>query len=126
MATGQQLTGCLLPSKWHVDKFSDGARRFCVSQHPQVEAKIVEELGRHGLLATADAPQPRPLQYEDLSRLTYLNLVIKVWSGSLTCHAWRHTCHPVYGDVKLSPEGYLKFPLSLYHVSEIRWCSVSW
>ncbi|EIE19314.1 cytochrome P450 [Coccomyxa subellipsoidea C-169] len=50
---------------------------YCVSQHPEVEAKIVEELGNQGLLATADAPQPRPLQYEDLSRLTYLNLVIK-------------------------------------------------
>lgn len=42
----------------------------------------MEELGRHGLLATADAPQPRSLQYEDLSKLTYLNLVIKVGHGS--------------------------------------------
>ena len=42
----------------------------------------MEELGRHGLLATADAPRPRSLQYEDLSKLTYLNLVIKVGPGS--------------------------------------------
>ena len=42
----------------------------------------MEELGRHGLLATADAPRPRSLQYEDLSKLTYLNLVIKVGYGS--------------------------------------------
>ncbi|CAL8468296.1 g7836 [Coccomyxa elongata] len=50
---------------------------FCVSQHPEIEAKIVEELARLGLLATLDKPQPRALQYEDLSKLTYLNLVIK-------------------------------------------------
>ncbi len=52
--------------------------RFCVSQHPDIEAKIVEELASLELLATAQAPQPRPLQYEDLNKLAYLNLVIKV------------------------------------------------
>ena len=52
--------------------------RFCVSQNPQIEAKIVKELGSLGLLATTGSPQPRPFQYEDLSKLTYLNLVIKV------------------------------------------------
>lgn len=49
-----------------------------MSQHPEIEARIVEELERLGLLATPDKPQPRALQYEDLSKLTYLNLVIKV------------------------------------------------
>jgi hypothetical protein len=48
-----------------------------VSQHPEVEAKIVAELDSLGLLATAAQPQPRQLQYEDLSKLTYLNMVIK-------------------------------------------------
>lgn len=52
--------------------------RFCVSQHPGIEAKIVEELASLELLASAQAPQPRMLQYEDLSKLAYLNLVIKV------------------------------------------------
>lgn len=49
-----------------------------MSQHPEIEAKIVDELDGLGLLATSDKPQPRALQYEDLSKLTYLNLVIKV------------------------------------------------
>ena len=49
-----------------------------MSQNPQLEAKIVKELGSLGLLATTGSPQPRPFQYEDLSKLTYLNLVIKV------------------------------------------------
>ena len=52
-------------------------RRYCVSQNPHIEAKIVEELDRLGLLATESRPQPRELQYEDLSKLTYINLVIK-------------------------------------------------
>jgi hypothetical protein len=49
-----------------------------VSQNPQIEAKIVQELGSLGLLATKSNPKPRELQYEDLSKLTYLNMVIKV------------------------------------------------
>ena len=52
--------------------------RFCVSQNPQIEAKIVQELDSLGLLATSSNPQPRELQHEDLSKLTYLNMVIKV------------------------------------------------
>jgi len=52
--------------------------RFCVSQNPHIEAKVVEELDRLGLLATKERPQPREVKYEDLSKLTYLNLVIKV------------------------------------------------
>ena len=49
-----------------------------MSQNPHIEAKVVEELDRLGLLATKERPQPREIKYEDLSKLTYLNLVIKV------------------------------------------------
>jgi fatty acid synthase len=38
----------------------------------------MEELNELGLLVTPDRPHPRPLEYADLSRLTYLNCVIKV------------------------------------------------
>ena len=58
---------------------------FLVSQHPEVEDKIVAELDQAGLLATAMRPQPRALQYEDLSRLMYLNMVIK---ASHFCLFW--------------------------------------
>lgn len=54
------------------------ACRFAISQHPEVEAKIVEELQSHGLLATAENPDPRQLTYPDLGKLTYLQAVIKV------------------------------------------------
>ena len=48
-----------------------------MSQNPSIEAKIAEELDSLGLLAKPGCPQPRALQYDDLSKLTYLNMVIK-------------------------------------------------
>ena len=38
----------------------------------------MEELKSHGLLATAENPNPRQLSYPDLGKLTYLQAVIKV------------------------------------------------
>ena len=58
--------------------------RYCVSQNSHIEDKIVKELDGLGLLATKERPRPRELQYEDLSKLTYLNLVIKA-SPALHC-----------------------------------------
>ena len=43
----------------------------------QVEQKILAELGELGLLATAEQPQPRSVDYADLDKLTYLSCVIK-------------------------------------------------
>ena len=56
---------------------------YCVSQAPKVEAKIVEELRALNLLATPEQPVPRPIQWEDVAKLAYLNNVIK----ARTC-AW--------------------------------------
>ena len=50
---------------------------YLVSQHPEVEAKLVAELEQAGLLATPQQPEPRALQYADLSKLTFLSMVIK-------------------------------------------------
>ena len=51
--------------------------RYLISQHPEVEERILQELAQHDLM-----PGPhgagRALRLEDLSRLTYLNCVIKV------------------------------------------------
>ena len=51
---------------------------YAISQDADVEAKITEELASLGLLATPERPKPRPLEWEDLSKLVYLNAVIKV------------------------------------------------
>ena len=51
---------------------------YLVSQHPEVETKICAELDEHGLLVTPSRPNPRKVTYEDLSKLTYLDMVIKV------------------------------------------------
>jgi len=40
----------------------------CPAPPPQVEARLVEELRGLGLLATPDCPEPRQLQWEDLSQ----------------------------------------------------------
>ena len=79
---------------------------YAVSQHPEVEAKIVEELRSLDLLATPEQPTPRPIQWDDIPHLTYLNAVIKVPSiapqsrqSALPCHlGHQHRCtSPCYG-----------------------------
>ena len=51
---------------------------YLVSQHPQVEANICQDLDQHGLLVTADRPNPRKVTHDDLSKLSYLDMAIKV------------------------------------------------
>eukprot|EP00884_Botryococcus_braunii_P008881 jgi/Botrbrau1/17995/Bobra.0713s0002.1 len=48
-----------------------------LTQNPEVMRKLEQELDEAGLLVTASRPSPRPLQYTDLSQLTYLNWVLK-------------------------------------------------
>ncbi|CAL8472236.1 g11778 [Coccomyxa elongata] len=50
---------------------------YFLSQHPEVEAKVVAELEASQLLVTASRPQPRMPEYDDLQRLNYLKCVIK-------------------------------------------------
>ena len=52
--------------------------RYFISQHPEVEAKIVRELHALGVCATADGKEPRKLTPADMQKLTYLPCVIKV------------------------------------------------
>ena len=56
----------------------DVVRRYLISQHPEVEEKILAELADLHLLKTEHNPKPREMTYADLSKLTYLNAVIKV------------------------------------------------
>ncbi len=52
--------------------------RYLISQHPEVEAGIMEELDSLELTITPERPNPRPMVYADLSKMVYLNAVIKV------------------------------------------------
>ena len=53
------------------------ANRYLLSQHPDVETRVVAELDALELLVTPSRPQPRELEWADLGRLTYLQAVIK-------------------------------------------------
>eukprot|EP00884_Botryococcus_braunii_P001263 jgi/Botrbrau1/11137/Bobra.331_1s0007.1 len=50
---------------------------YCLSQHREVEAKLVDELAALGLLASSGNPKPRQVEWEDLPKLVYLEAVIK-------------------------------------------------
>eukprot|EP00884_Botryococcus_braunii_P001148 jgi/Botrbrau1/11033/Bobra.92_2s0006.1 len=50
---------------------------YLISQHPEVEAKIMQELDSVGLLVTEERPMPRDLEYADIGKLPYLAAVMK-------------------------------------------------
>lgn len=52
--------------------------RYMLSQHPEVERRVAEELDALGLLAKPGRPRPRPAEFADIARLTYLKCIIKV------------------------------------------------
>ncbi len=53
---------------------------YLVSQHPAVEARILEELDALELSITPERPQPRRLTFADLGKLTYLQATVKVFT----------------------------------------------
>lgn len=66
-----EATVTLCPESVH------GGCRFLVSQHPEVENKIIAELDSLGLSITAERPHPRKMTFADLGKLTYLQATIK-------------------------------------------------
>ena len=56
-----------------------------MSQHPEVEAKLLAELDGLQLSITPQRPHPRKMTYADVNQLTYLQATIKVprlsWSS---------------------------------------------
>ncbi len=84
----------------------------------------MEELDSLGLLATESRPQPRELQYEDLSKLTYLNLVIKV-----RCCQSAHTHHSAETpdrSVSRMPAQILTPCLQKKTAQSLPWIAVPW
>lgn len=64
-------------------------RRYLLSQHPEAERRLAQELDAAGLLVTPERPHPRAMEYADLGRLTYLSWVCKVCA----LHTGKH-CSP--------------------------------
>eukprot|EP00884_Botryococcus_braunii_P017510 jgi/Botrbrau1/4442/Bobra.0348s0030.1 len=50
---------------------------YCISQDAKVQKKLEAELAEAGLLACSSNPNPRPVQWDDLVKLSYLHRVIK-------------------------------------------------
>ena len=53
-----------------------------ISQHPEIEAKLVQELQDIGVCASIEGKPPRKLIAADLQKLSYLQCVIKVRDAS--------------------------------------------
>ena len=64
-------------STQQVDKGHVGGRYF-LAKHPQAMAKLEAELDAAGLLVTAQRPRPRAITFADISKLRYLDCVVKV------------------------------------------------
>ncbi|KAK9916187.1 hypothetical protein WJX75_009837 [Coccomyxa subellipsoidea] len=50
---------------------------YLISQHPEVESKILAELDTLALSISPQRPTPREMVYSDLTKMVYLNAVIK-------------------------------------------------
>ena len=72
------------------------ASRYCITQHPEVEARIAAELSSCGLLAAPGQLAPRAVAHDDLARLAYLNRVIKV--GVRTLGVRQHACWSLHAS----------------------------
>ena len=48
-----------------------------ISVHPEVEARVLAELQALQLMPSAERPQPRAMEYDDMARLTYTSNAIK-------------------------------------------------
>lgn len=57
-------------------------RSFMISMHPEVEAKVIAELEAQQLMPSAELPQPRPMEYDDIVKLTYTSNAIKASPSS--------------------------------------------
>ena len=80
-SSGRRLArGAQLIARFHYPRRPLPPRRarYLLSQHPEVEARVVAELDALELLVTPRRPRPRALEWADLGRLTYLQAVIKV------------------------------------------------
>ena len=63
---------------------------YLISIHPHIQKRIADELDALGLLRTAARLQPRSLDWDDLSQLSYLRNLIKVHAPHTR---YRYSCY---------------------------------
>ena len=68
----------IMPAGYDTSTASIAWALYLISIHPHIQQRIAAELDALGLLRTAARPQPRALDWEDLSQLSYLRNLIKV------------------------------------------------
>jgi cytochrome P450 len=59
---------------------------YLLAKHPAAAAALEAELDAAGLLATPARPHPRPFAFADISRLRYLDAVLKARALILGLH----------------------------------------
>ena len=74
--------------------------RYFLAKQPEVMAKLEAELDAAGLLVTAQSPRPRAFTFADISKLRYLECVIKVAHKFASCLAWN--CWQPVSDLHLN------------------------
>eukprot|EP00884_Botryococcus_braunii_P022864 jgi/Botrbrau1/9261/Bobra.180_1s0018.1 len=79
---------------------------YAISQNPEVEAKLTAELASLGLLASPGNPNPRPVQWDDLPKLVYLDAIIKE-SMRMWAPAALNTIRQTQYDLKLGGKFWL-------------------
>lgn len=98
---------------------------YLLARHPQQAAKVAAELDQMGFLVSPTRPNPPALQYDDLSKLRYLQCCIKesmrlypvVASGSP-----RNNTQPIYLGGHYIPAGIIIIPMFLLiHRSSSSW-----
>ena len=67
-----------IPYSYNVSEQSDGHRRYFLAKNPKSMAKLEAELDAAGLLVTDGCPRPRAFTYSDISKLRFLDCVIRV------------------------------------------------
>ena len=68
----------LLPHGFSASEQADGDCRYFLAKNPKSMARLVAELDAAGLLVTDQRPRPRTFTYADISKLRFLDCVIRV------------------------------------------------
>ena len=79
----------LLPHGFSASEQADGDCRYFLAKNPKSMARLVAELDAAGLLVTDQRSRPRTFTYADISKLRFLDCVIRVRRNTAQKSFWR-------------------------------------